>query len=78
MPSSLYVQRAYQRNRKTQLRNQHLCPWCGCVPPLEGRTRCASCLEIARANSLAFMRRRRKFWKAMGWCQLCGKRGVAA
>jgi hypothetical protein len=20
------------------------------------------------------MKRRRKFWKAMGWCQLCGKR----
>lgn len=66
--------RAYQRKRKTELRAAGLCPWCGRVPPAEGRTRCAACLEIARQNSIKFMKRRRKHWKALGICGVCGKR----
>lgn len=70
----LNTSRAYQRRRKAELKARGLCPWCGRTAPAPGRTRCESCLEIARKNSIQFMKRRRKSWKALGICGVCGKR----
>lgn len=66
--------RAYQRKRKAALRAERLCSWCGRTAPAPGRTRCESCLVIARQNSIDYMRRRRAAWKSLGICGVCGTR----
>jgi hypothetical protein len=61
--------REYLRRRRTELKAQGLCVYCGLRPAVEGRVLCASCRDRARANTVA----RRTYLLGRGLCLDCGR-----
>lgn len=73
--------RAYQIERRQELKAAGLCQWCGIHPARPSRRsptgkgcRCDACAKKAARVTRANLRRRRPAWAYLGICQCCGSR----